>query len=120
MATIAYTSEYVTTFRDRVVIVTWEGMTFSGSDVGTPIEMPGFADRSVQITGTFGSGGSVKIEGSNDGVNYATLNSPQGNALDIATAKIEAIMELTRFVRPRITAGNGSTALNVIMLIKRG
>lgn len=120
MATIDYTSDYVTSFRDRVVVITWASMTFSGSDEGAPIEMPGFADRSVQVTGAFGSGGSVRIEGSNDGVNYATLTDPQGNALDITAAKIEAIMELTRFVRPRITSGNGSTALNVIMLIKRG
>lgn len=120
MATISYTSDFVKTFRDRVLIVTWPSLSQTGSDQGAPLEMPGFADRSVQVSGTFGSGGSVRIEGSNDGTNYAVLTDPQGNALDITAAKIEAIMELTRYIRPRVTAGDGSTSLTVSMLIKRG
>lgn len=120
MATLNYSSDSVKTFRDRVLIVTWSPLTHTGSDQGAPLEMPGFADRSVQVSGTFGSGGSVRIEGSNDGTNYAVLTDPQGNALDITAAKIEAIMELTRYIRPRVTAGDGSTSLTVSMLIKRG
>lgn len=98
------------------VIATWASM--ANGDDGEPIELANFADRSVQVTGTFGAGGSVRIEGSNDGVNYAPLTDPQGNNLDILSAKIEAISEVVRYIRPRVTAGDGTTAITVCMLLK--
>lgn len=119
MATITPTSTKITTLDDNAHIHSWTPMTFSGTDVGTAIQMPGSADRSVQVTGTFGAGGNVRIEGSNDGTNYAVLTDPQGNALDVTTAKIETVMELTRYIRPRVTAGDGTTSLTVTLLVKR-
>lgn len=98
------------------VVATWASMAMS--DEGQPLELANFADRSVQVTGTFGAGGSVRIEGSLDGTNYAPLTDPQGNNLDINTAKIEAIVELVRWIRPVVTAGDGTTALTVTMLLK--
>jgi hypothetical protein len=98
------------------VVATWPAM--QNGDDGQPIELANFADRSVQVFGVFGAGGNVRIEGSLDGTNYAPLTDPQGNALDINTAKIEAIVELVRWIRPVVTAGDGSTALTVIMLLK--
>jgi len=119
MATIAATIDAVKTFGDRAHVVTWTPLTFSGLDAGSPIEMPGSADRSVQISGTFGAGGSISLEGSNDGTNYVVLTDPQGNALTKTAEAIEAISELTRFVRPRVTAGDGTTSLTVSLLVKR-
>ena len=98
------------------VIATWANM--QNGDDGQPIELANFADRSVQVFGTFGAGGNVRIEGSIDGTNYAPLTDPQGNNLDINTAKIEAVIELVRWIRPVVTAGDGSTALTVTMLLK--
>lgn len=97
-------------------IATWEGLQLG--DDGQPIELPMFSDRSVQVTGVFGAAGSVRIEGSIDGTNYAPLTDAQGNELDISAAKIEAITELVRYVRPRVIAGDGTTLLNVAMLLK--
>lgn len=97
-------------------VATWADMQFG--DDGSPIELAMFADRSVQVTGTFGAGGSVRIEGSINGTDYAPLTDPQGNALDINTAKIEAISEVVRYIRPRVTAGDGTTLLTVTMLLK--
>jgi hypothetical protein len=120
MATIQPTVAQVQTFGSRGAhVITWAPMTQSGSDVGAPIEMPGWADRSVQVTGTLGTGGNVRIEGSNDGTNYATLNDPQGNALDVNSLKVEQILEITRYIRPRVTAGDGTTSLAVSLLIVR-
>lgn len=104
------------TLHHTCVVATWPSMALG--DDGQPIELANFADRSVQVTGVFGVGGSVRIEGSIDGTNYAVLTDPQGNALDITTAKIEAVSELVRWVRPRVTAGDGSTVLTVLMLLK--
>ena len=98
------------------VIVTWPNL--ANGDDGKPIELANFADRSVQVTGEFGIGGLVRIEGSINGTDYAPLTDPQGNNLDINTAKIEAVAELVRWIRPRVTAGDGSTAITVTMLLK--
>jgi hypothetical protein len=88
----------------------------NGND-GEPFQNPGSADRSVQVTGTFGAGGTVVLEGSNDGTNYRTLTDPQGNALSFTSAGLEAIQEITRYVRPRVTAGDGTTSLTVTLCV---
>lgn len=119
MAVKAKVLTNIETLGDNSHVVTWETLTQTGLDSGDPLEMPGSAERSVQVIGTFGVGGSVRIEGSNNGVDYATLTDPQGNALDVTAAKIETVMELTRWIRPRVTAGDGTTDLDVIMLVRR-
>ncbi len=96
----------------------WAGM--QNGDDGTPLYLPKHSDKSIQVKGTFGAGGNCRIEGSNmdSSFTWATLNDPQGNPLDITTAKIEAILENTYVLRPRITAGDGTTALDVYILVK--
>lgn len=115
-------------------IVTWTGL-LNGDD-GAPFVCPNRADKSVQVLGTFGVGGNARIEGTNKqaysitpgtsggGTNlllpttdFAPLNDPQGNALDVAAAKIEQVLENPNAIRPRITAGDGTTSLTVIMLV---
>lgn len=119
MAVISKNIATLQTFGDKCWVVSWADLTNATSDSGDPFEMPGAADRSLQVTGTFGAGGTVTFEGSNDGSNWATLTDPQGNALTVQTAKIEAVVELTRYVRPRITAGDGTTSLTATMLVRR-
>lgn len=99
-----------------VTVVAWTPM--ANSDTGSPVSNGSYADRSVQVSGTFGAGGNARIEGSLDGVTWATLTDPQGNALDITTAKIEAISENTLWIRPNITAGDGTTSLTVRIIFK--
>ena len=60
-----------------------------------------------------GSGGTLKIEGSNDGANWSVLTDPQGNDLSFTASKIETVSEITRYIRPNVTAGDGTTALTV-------
>ena len=50
-----------------------------------------------------------------DGTNWQTLTDPQGNVISKTSASIEAITEATRFVRPRVSAGDGTTSLAVVM-----
>lgn len=102
MATIQPTKLIVS--GGKGLVYTWE---LTEADEAAPIEVVDFADRSVQITGTFG-GGNIRIEGSNDsGVNFSVLTDTQGNDLNIGTAKIEMITEVTQLLRPRVTAGSG-------------
>ena len=97
-----------------IITITWANL--ANGDDGGPFEGAQYADRSVQVTGTFGSGGTVLIEGSNDGTNYSTLTDAQGNALSIQAAKIEMIAELVRYIRPRVSAGDGDTDITVTLL----
>ena len=59
------------------------------------------------------------MEGSNDGTNFRVLNDPQGNATNVATAKIVQITEVTLQTEPVVTAGDGTTNLTVTLVILR-
>ena len=101
--------------QDGASVVTWSAM--ATGDTGQAIENPVFADRSVHVEGTFG-GATVTILGSNDGTNYYTLNDPQGNPLTFTSARLEQILEITRYIKPQVTAGAGS-GLKVSLLVVR-
>lgn len=93
--------------------VTWTGLL--NTDDGAPHDIRGYPDRSVQFFGTFGVGGTIVLEGSNDGTNWETLTDPQGNAISKTAKALEQILEHTRFVRPRVSAGDGTTSLTCII-----
>ena len=90
------------------------------NDVGSPMAFSEWADRTIQVIGTFGPGGTLTWEGSNDGgTTWAKLTDPQGNDLDIGSAKIEQISEITELARPHITGGDGTTDLDVFVVVRR-
>lgn len=91
-------------------LVSW---TLANGETGDAVELGNYRDRSVQVGGTFGVGGTVVIEGSNDGANYVVLTDPQGNAISKTAAAIEQITETTRYIRARVSAGDGTTAITV-------
>jgi hypothetical protein len=101
MATKPYTVENV---MGGVKIATW---TLLDGDDGAPFVSPVFADKAVQVSGTFG-GASVIIEGSNytSAPVYAIINDPQGSGLTFTTAGIRQVLENTYYVRPRISGGS--------------
>jgi len=119
MATIPHTfdelprtGEYI----NKIQVVRWTGL--ANGDVGQALDLSAYPDRSVQVVGTFGAGGSVTIQGSNNGDDFASLADPQGNALAITTAKIEAILEAVRYIRPIVT-GDVTTSLAVILFSRK-
>ena len=95
----------------------WTGL--ANGDTGAPLAWPPGSDKTVQVRGTFGTGGHCKIEGSLDGTNYYVLTDPTGNALDFTSAGIKAITEHCPWIRPNITAGDGTTDLEVIIFASR-
>jgi hypothetical protein len=115
MATIPYTAERI---GERSVSVRWSPLTFSGTDDGVAFSLMPGADRSVHVSGTFGASGSLTLEGSNQATpaTWVGLTDPQGNALTFTSARIEQIAEYTRWIRPRVTAGDGTTSLVVDMI----
>lgn len=95
--------------------ILWE--TLTNGDTGSPLLCPHLADKSIQVTGTFGSGGTVVLEGSNDGSNWETLNDPQGTAISFTAAGMYQVLENTKMIRPSVTAGDGTTDLDVTMVV---
>lgn len=101
----------------RTRLVTWSAL--ANNDDGAPVDWVDFADRCFQVTGTFGASGSITMQGSNDGANWSALSDPQGNALTFTSSKIEQALELPRYVRPLVTAGDGTTNLVVTLCMRK-
>jgi hypothetical protein len=117
MATIDYS--IVPTGSSIAVMTKWPEL--ADGDVGVSFPFVAYADRSVQVVpspsgGGFG-GGAITIEGSHDGVNWATLTDLQGNALVMNNTRIEMVPELVQYIRPRVSSGTG-VKLDVYLLTK--
>jgi hypothetical protein len=97
------------------VVYTWQ---LTAGQTGAPVSLVDFADRAVQVGGTFGIGGSVTVEGSIDGLSYNTLSTPAGDPTVFASPKIASIVEVTRMIRP-VAIGDGSTFMTVSLLLRR-
>jgi hypothetical protein len=101
--------------------------TMANGDSGAPGLSPGpsaidlipWLDRTFQVEGTFGVGGTLLVEGSNDGVHWETLTNPQGTPISITAAGIWQVTEVVMQMRPRVSGGDGSTALNVTAFYRR-
>ena len=125
MATVAYSVARIETYMDDAHVLTWTPLTTTNAD-GQAVEMPGSADRTIQFTGTFGAGGTVSLQGSNalapvagDDNDWFPLTDPQGNAISKTAAGGEAVLELTRWVRAKVSAGDGTTSITARLLVKR-
>ena len=112
MATREFTHTRIGPNARRIV---WTGL-LNGDD-GTPFD--GFQDaiRCIQVFGTFGAGGSLQLEASLEATSttYGILHDTAGSDLTFTAARIEQVQEgLVRY-RPRVTAGDGTTTLTVIV-----
>ena len=98
--------------------VTWGNLANgdSGDMIGPDLAL--WSDRSLQVGGTFGAGGNVNWEGSNDGVNFFTLSSPQGTTLAFTSGALRQVLEGALYMRPRVTAGDGTTAIAVTLMLR--
>jgi hypothetical protein len=114
MATIPPSS---TVILDGMRAVSWTALA-TGDD-GTPEQSAHFADRSVQVFGTFAAG-TVIIEGSNEATptTWATLTDPAGLPISFTAAGLKQVVENARHIRPRVTGGAAS-GMSVILVARR-
>lgn len=104
-------------FGQSYLRVSWAGL-LNGDD-GTPYPNVSLADRNVSVKGTFGAGGTVVIEGSNDGgTTYNTLKDQSGAAISLTAQGEVQIRDLPGLIRPRVTAGDGTTSLQVDLIAR--
>lgn len=125
MATVAWTTVASQTFGEIAATITWTPLTTTNLD-GQAFAMPAFADRSIHVYGTFGAAATLTIQGSNEvtPTNWVTLAAAGDPAEDMVflTAggnDIKQILEVSRFIRPLLSGGDGTTSLTVQMLIRK-
>jgi hypothetical protein len=117
MATLAVDVQEFNRMQCRRAV--WTGLA-TGDD-GEAIDWSAFADKSVQVIGTFG-GATVTLQGSNDEgpvpTNWVALTDLLGNALNFTATGLEQVTENTCWVRPVVTGGAAS-GITVQMLLRR-
>lgn len=102
--------------QDRSVY-TWTGL--ANGDDGEPVGAIGSGDRTIQVIGTFGIGGTIIVEGSLNNADWFQLRDPASAAISFTAAGGRAILENTPYVRARVTAGDGTTALTALLSVRR-
>lgn len=106
--------------RGKVEMWEWAGL-LNGDD-GSWVVLPAGQDRTVHAYGAFGVGGTVTIEGTLEmvavPVNPVGIRDNFGAALTLQTgaASLKGVHEVVYQIRPKVTVGDGSTALTVRLL----
>jgi hypothetical protein len=85
-------------------------------ETGDKADLSKWPTKSIQISGTAGAGGSVNIQGSNDGTNWSSLQSATGDSLATAAPGMYSIDQNTQHIRPLVVAGDGTTNLKVVII----
>ena len=101
---------------DGVRVRRWPTMALN--DVGVPVNLARFSDKTVQVFGTFGVGGTVLLEGSIDGTNWAPLKNVFNGDISFTQASIATITEVPAYIRPRISGGDGTTSITILILVR--
>lgn len=117
MATVTGTdSQYQMSHRLR----TWSPLTTTNAD-GNPINYAsnGMGGVTFQVSGTWGAGGALVIEGSNDGTNYFTLTDQANAALTLSANALKTVRDTPLYIRPRVTGGDGTTSLTVVAAMQK-
>lgn len=107
------------------ILPLWENML--NGDVGSRVKGGAYKTRTVQTYGTFGTGGSITLRGSNKEnpiettpADWFPLNSAPGSALTMTVAGGANVLEDPLWLSPIVTAGDGTTLLNAAVFgVKR-
>ena len=101
-----------------VMLATWNALDAT-NNVGNAINFAQWADRSVQMNGTFNSA-TVVWQGSNDGgVTWTTLTNPQGTAISHNAAAMDAVTEVCQLARPNSSGGGAAQSVIVAAVLRR-
>lgn len=113
-------SDYSTLYIDDGTIQIVNAAGLVNAEVSEVVEWSAYQDRSVQVSGTFGTGGNVSVEGSNDGINWSPLSNASGGTVIAFTAPgLKQVLEASRYMRLNVTAGDGTTSLNASVFLRR-
>lgn len=98
---------------------TYKFEQLGNGDTTAPIAATEYADRSIQVLGTFDTT-TIIAEGSNDGgATWAPLTDYQDNAISFTAAGLEGVAQVTGLLRMRVTAGGAGTDVDVYVVARR-
>lgn len=101
-------------------VITYSWTLVTSGDTGAPIPFAQWADRSVQMSGTWGAGGgTITWEGSNDGITYFALTDPQTVAIAKTADALEQVIEATLWARPRVSVANVTSVVVTLLARKQ-
>ncbi len=100
-----------------VYLISWNLTT--ADHTGAPIDGTSWADRSVMFQSVAWGGATAAVEGSNDKSVYIALSDVQGTAISKTSNALESIVELTRYVQPRLTTVGTAAAVTVSIVARR-
>lgn len=99
----------------------WAGM--ANADTGSPVPCTDASGPwlATLLSGTLGAGGNVRWEGSVDGgTTWFTLNDDAGAPLNMTALNTNKLVkERPTMVRPNVTAGDGTTSLTAVLVLRR-
>ncbi len=97
------------------VICTWTPLTETNAD-GRPCQFIGSGDRCFQATGTWGAGGTLVLQGSNDGTTWFTLKDAGGTAISFTSDGLRQVLENPVYIRPFVSAGTGVSVTAILQV----
>ena len=122
MATRPFT---VDELRPNVIAVTWSGL-LDGDD-GAPYESAYMPEKTVQAFGTFGAGGEITWQCSNQAASlpptdYDTLDNFANKPIVRTDITVDLCAQNARVIRPLISAGTGVnlTAIAILFVTTPG
>jgi hypothetical protein len=101
---------------NRDITCSWTPL--ANGDTGAPLFNPENRFATVQVTGTFGVGASISIEGSLNGIDWITLQDSSNAAITLTAAGMVTVRDMVKYIRPNVTAGDGTTALTCVVLAR--
>jgi len=116
MAVVVVLSDVLQVVTHRRRVVKW---TLTTADhTGDDYLVPGWADRSVQVYGTFG-GATVVLEGRNDFEvtpgSPETLLDPWEKPLSFTVKALRQVLDHTVIVRPRLSVVGAGASISVYL-----
>src|SRR5262245_9337048 len=118
MATKAVTPTSIGTYAFKY---SWAAL--GNGDDGAKVDVTDLADMtfSPRTTGSvFGAGGTVIAEGSCDGgTNWFPLKDASSTPISKTAGGLSVVLEHPQFIRPRVTAGDGTTSILVDLFARR-
>jgi hypothetical protein len=90
----------------NAILLEWTGL-LQGDD-GEPFVIPyGACYIWGEVSGTFGSGGTIRFEGSLNGTTWGVMVMENNNAATFTAAASVALRGTPRLIRPFVSAGTG-------------
>lgn len=122
----AITPQKADYLESHIATISWLLLTTTNY-VGVGVRYPAYADKTVQLTGTLSGGSPIwTMEGSLDSTNgvdgtWGTLKASDGNTIALnVIGEIDLIAPNCTWIRPnRVSGGDGSTSLNVYLVMRK-